>query len=143
MKRLLCLLVPCLLLAGCAKDRAIDFPASTWALANWSNPQGHVMTLDFDGAGTMSVRDATSELPPFDKSETWTYQVTDDSVLAISYTQYAYSHYNEEDGGYGNKTTAYKLGLSMRNNGRTLLLAYQPQALFSQPDPIVYTFVRR
>lgn len=131
------------LLSSCEEDEIITFPESTWALTNYTSPQGGTMILSFYGDGTMQVQNANDELVPFNVAQSWSYQMTRDSILHISCSNENDS-YTDDDGNYYNDNSdTYDLDVSLSHNDRTLALTYYEPHLFHHADTLIYTFVRR
>ena len=89
-----------------------------------------VLTLYFDEEGYMYVEDATYTDKPFYSCDTWTYYMTEDSVLVIEY-----DYYDGDDHEYD----ICRLDMSFEDDYNTLYLVYDP--LFGSAK--YYTFIRR
>ncbi len=97
-----------------------------WVL---TNTKDGVLALDFVD-DELFVTDATHEHAPFNSSTEWTWYMTKDSVLVISYDDYDY---------YDKSTSSYELDLSFSDHYHYLTLVYDPWLGHTKS----YTFYKR
>lgn len=98
-----------------------------WVL---TNTKDGVLALDFVD-DELFVTDATHEHAPFNSSTEWTWYMTKDSTLIISYYDYDYDK--------STTSYSYNLDLSFSDNFRYLTLVYDPWLGHTKR----YTFYKR